>query len=92
MWKQTCLSVVTESCLYLNKCVCCRLQAQPVSYGRDLTVAPWEQQELFAQGYHYCPTLEDCQKGIDRLNLVDQEPKHYQYPDLRNVNDRFKRV
>jgi len=62
------------------------------SDGRDLTVAPWEQQELFAQGYHYCPTLEDCQKGIDRLNLVDQEPKHYQYPDLRNLNDRFRHV
>jgi len=56
------------------------------SDGRDLTISPWEQQTLFTQGYHYCPTLEDCEQGIIKLPFVDQEPKYYQYPDLRNIN------
>jgi len=58
------------------------------SDGRDLRISPWEQQTVFAQGYHYCPTLEDCQRGIERLSFVDQEPKYYQYPDLRKINVR----
>ena len=58
------------------------------SDGRDLRIAPWEQQETFEQGYHYCPTLEDCRHGIERLSFVSQEPKYYQYPDLRKINVR----
>jgi len=56
------------------------------SDGRDLALTPWEQQPVFAQGYHYCPTLEDCAQGVIKLPFVDQEPKYYQYPDLRNIN------
>lgn len=55
------------------------------SDGRDLRVNPWERQLIFRQGYHYCPTLEDCQRGIELLPTVDQEPKYYQYPDLREI-------
>jgi len=58
------------------------------SDGRDLKITPWQQQIAFTQGYHYCPTLEDCQRGIERLGFVDQEPKYYQYPDLRKINVR----
>lgn len=56
------------------------------SDGRDLRISPWQDQKVFGQGYHYCPTLEDCQKGIDKLPFVDQEPKYYQYPDLRSID------
>jgi dTDP-4-amino-4,6-dideoxygalactose transaminase len=56
------------------------------SDGRDLRISPWQDQKVFEQGYHYCPTLETCQLGIDKLPMVDQEPKYYQYPDLREVD------
>jgi hypothetical protein len=53
------------------------------SDGRDLLISPWQDQPVFAEGYHYCPTLEDCQKGIEKLPFVDNLPKYHQYPDLR---------
>ena len=52
------------------------------SDGRDLRIEPWHTQKSFGQGYHYCPTLESCQLGIERLPLVNSVQK-YQYPDLR---------
>jgi dTDP-4-amino-4,6-dideoxygalactose transaminase len=58
------------------------------SDGRDLRISPWEQQEYFTQGYHYCPTLELCEQGLKKLSTVDTEPKYYQYPDLRKINVR----
>jgi dTDP-4-amino-4,6-dideoxygalactose transaminase len=56
------------------------------SDGRDLLISPWEQQQTFGEGYHYCPTLETCRLGIEKLHTVDQEPKYHQYPDLRTVD------
>jgi dTDP-4-amino-4,6-dideoxygalactose transaminase len=56
------------------------------SDGRDLRISPWQDQLSFVQGYHYCPTLEDCQKGIDKLPFIDELPKYYQYTDLRNID------
>jgi len=58
------------------------------SDGRDLRISPWEQQEYFTQGYHYCPTLELCEQGLNKLSTADTEPKYYQYPDLRKINVR----
>jgi len=59
------------------------------SDGRDLRISPWETQIKFEQGYHYCPTLEVCDNGIDFLATVDQEPKYHQYPDLRTLDFQF---
>jgi hypothetical protein len=55
------------------------------SDGRDLRVSPWAEQLVFRQGYHYCPTLEDCKRGLELLPTAMQEPKYYQYPDLRKI-------
>ena len=55
------------------------------SDGRDLRITPWEEQGVFKQGYHYCPTLEICNLGIELLPKVNQEPKYHQYPDLRTI-------
>lgn len=52
--------------------------------GRDLTI-PWKTETELILGYHYCPTLETCAIGIEKLPLVKQEPKYYQYPDLRTI-------
>jgi dTDP-4-amino-4,6-dideoxygalactose transaminase len=56
------------------------------SDGRDLLISPWERQQTFGEGYHYCPTLETCAVGIEKLPMVDPEPKYHQYPDLRTVD------
>lgn len=55
------------------------------SDGRDLRITPWENQESFSDGYHYCPTLEDCARGIKLLPDIDPQPKQYYYPDLRHI-------
>lgn len=56
------------------------------SDGRDLRISPWQDQKSFSEGYHYCPTLEDCQQGIEKLPFVDNLPKYHQYPDLRSID------
>ncbi len=56
------------------------------SDGRDLRILPWEEQKRFGTGYHYCPTLEICQQGLEKLSSVDPEPKYHQYPDLNNID------
>lgn len=56
------------------------------SDGRDLNISPWQQQVNFKQGFHYCPTLETCQLGLEKLGSVDTEPKYHHYPDLRTLD------
>lgn len=56
------------------------------SDGRDLRIIPWVKQKTFKQGYHYCPTLETCALGLQKLMYVDQEPKYHHYPDLRTLD------
>ena len=53
--------------------------------GRDLNIGPWEQQQTFEVGYHYKPTIEEAIIGLEKLPTVDQEPKYFQYPDLREI-------
>lgn len=55
------------------------------SDGRDLRIHPWQDQQVFAQGYHYCPTLETCALGLEQLPLVDTALTSQYYPDLRLV-------
>ena len=53
--------------------------------GRDLTVSPWQQQQVFKVGYHYRPTPEEAERGLDLLSMVNESPKYYAYPDLRKI-------
>ena len=55
------------------------------SDGRDLHISPWQDQKIFEQGYHYCPTIETCQMGLDILPTINERPKYIQYPDLRDI-------
>jgi dTDP-4-amino-4,6-dideoxygalactose transaminase len=55
------------------------------SDGRDLRVLPWQTQETFTVGYHYCPSLEICQQGIDTLPNIQPQSQHSVYPDCRKV-------
>lgn len=53
--------------------------------GRDLSITPWQEQLTFRVGYHYKPTIEEAVKGLELLPMVDEKPKYYEYPDLRNI-------
>lgn len=55
------------------------------SDGRDLNISPWVQQTNFGVGYHYCPTLEDCARGVKLLENSQDQLHHVEYPDLRNI-------
>ena len=59
--------------------------SQMRSDGRDLHVHPWSDQQQFRQGYHYCPTLEDCERGIELLKSVTKTVTTIPYPDLRYI-------
>jgi dTDP-4-amino-4,6-dideoxygalactose transaminase len=55
------------------------------SDGRDLKITPWESQKVFELGYHYRPTIEEAQQALEKLSNVDQSPKYFKYPDLREI-------
>jgi dTDP-4-amino-4,6-dideoxygalactose transaminase len=55
------------------------------SDGRDLRISPWQVQENFSLGFHYCPTLESCIKGLALLPTVIPQRQEYFYPDLRSI-------
>ena len=54
------------------------------SDGRDLHQTPW-QDHAVTKGYHYCPTLEDCKKGLELLPTINHQPKYHSYPDCRKL-------
>jgi dTDP-4-amino-4,6-dideoxygalactose transaminase len=56
--------------------------------GRDLSVAPWQDQKTFYVGYHYKPSIEDAVQGVALLQGVKEhnpKPVYVPYPDLRNI-------
>ena len=54
------------------------------SDGRDLHL-PWETETELILGYHYCPTLELCAKGLFQLDKIEPKAQPGVYPDLRKV-------
>lgn len=54
------------------------------SDGRDLHQSPWQNYPA-TQGYHYCPTLETCEKGLLHLPYINESPKKQNYPDCREI-------
>jgi dTDP-4-amino-4,6-dideoxygalactose transaminase len=53
--------------------------------GRDLHV-PWETETDLILGYHYCPTLELCAKGLELLPIIEPKSQPGVYPDCRNIS------
>ena len=56
--------------------------------GRDLTVSPWQDQQVFRVGYHYKPTIEEAEIGLAKLTsykVNPQAPVLVKYPDLRKI-------
>jgi dTDP-4-amino-4,6-dideoxygalactose transaminase len=52
--------------------------------GRDLHV-PWETETDLILGYHYCPTLELCARGLELLFTIEPKSQPGVYPDCRNI-------
>ena len=54
------------------------------SDGRDLNI-PWESETELILGWHYCPTLESCERGLALLPTVTPASQPGVYPDLRKI-------
>ena len=54
--------------------------------GRDLTISPWQQQKVFEVGYHYKPTIEEAEKGLELLKDFNGMCQYKEYPDLREIS------
>jgi dTDP-4-amino-4,6-dideoxygalactose transaminase len=55
------------------------------SDGRDLHI-PWETETDLILGYHYCPTLELCEKGLTMLPTIEPRSQPGVYPDCRKIS------
>jgi dTDP-4-amino-4,6-dideoxygalactose transaminase len=54
------------------------------SDGRDLHI-PWQEETQLILGYHYCPTLELCERGLQTLARHEPQAQPGVYPDLRKI-------
>lgn len=55
------------------------------SDGRDLRMTPWELQQGWQQGWHYCPTLEAAARARELLPQVVPQCQTWTYPDCRQI-------
>ena len=53
--------------------------------GRDLSFEPWQDQQVFGPGFHYCPTLEICELGLAKLSEFSGQCQTAVYPDCRKI-------
>lgn len=59
--------------------------------GRDLNTIPWIDQKEFHVGYHYKPTIEEAERGLElleQLKVDKPQPKTVKYNDLRQITIR----
>jgi dTDP-4-amino-4,6-dideoxygalactose transaminase len=61
-----------------------RLFSRQRADGRDLH-QPWESETELVLGWHYCPTLENCERGLKLLPTVVPTSQPGRYPDLRQI-------
>jgi dTDP-4-amino-4,6-dideoxygalactose transaminase len=56
--------------------------------GRDLNIAPWQEQIEFDVGYHYRPTIEQAKRGLELLENFTGITQRVEYPDCRRIHIR----
>ena len=61
-----------------------RVMSRQRSDGRDLNI-PWQEETDLILGWHYCPTLELCAKGLELLPTIEPKSQPGIYPDLRKL-------
>ena len=55
--------------------------------GRDLIISPWVEQREFRVGYHYRPTIEEAERGLQLLSQYQSQlPRAVTYPDCRQIS------
>ena len=65
-----------------------RIMSRQRSDGRDLHI-PWQQETELILGYHYCPTLELCVKGLELLPVTEPKAQPGIYPDCRKIPFKY---
>jgi hypothetical protein len=65
-----------------------RIMSRQRSDGRDLNI-PWEKETDLILGWHYCPTLELCVKGLELLPIVEPKAQPGIYPDCRKIPFKY---
>ena len=61
------------------------------SDGRDLKKYPipgpieWFAQKIFKNGYHYCPSIENCEKGAKLIQNYKGSVQDFKYYDCRQT-------
>lgn len=89
-----CLSFGNTKPLHLGRCGAILLDDKGAyeaisamrSDGRNLLEeSKWAEQKSYYCGYHYCPTLEICELGIEKLKTVTPQCQKAQYPDCRDI-------
>jgi dTDP-4-amino-4,6-dideoxygalactose transaminase len=57
--------------------------------GRDLSIARWQDQETFGQGYHYMMRIEEAESAMTKLQAYQARgqfaPEYRPYPDCRQL-------
>ena len=65
-----------------------RVMSRQRSDGRDLNL-PWEKETDLILGWHYCPTLELCVKGLELLPVTEPKAQPGIYPDCRKIPFKY---
>jgi len=65
-----------------------RMMSRQRSDGRDLNIS-WVKETDLIIGWHYCPTLELCVKGLDLLPGVEPKAQPGIYPDCRKITFKY---
>jgi len=65
-----------------------RVMSRQRSDGRDLNI-PWEKETDLILGWHYCPTLELCVKGLELLPVTEPKAQPGIYPDCRKISFKY---
>lgn len=89
-----CLSFGYGKPLSVGKCGAVLLDDQNGHYhlsrmrsdGRDLSISPWIDQEIFSPGWHYCPTLETVALAREKLQIIQPQCQTVAYPDCRKIS------
>ena len=65
-----------------------RTMSRQRSDGRDLHI-PWITETELILGWHYCPTLELCVKGLELLPITEPKSQPGIYPDCRKIPFKY---
>jgi dTDP-4-amino-4,6-dideoxygalactose transaminase len=65
-----------------------RTMSRQRSDGRDLRI-PWITDTDLILGWHYCPTLELCVKGLELLPVTESKAQPGIYPDCRKIPFKY---